>query len=111
MLHPQSRGLAKNTDRTRVESGASVSGALIHDFDAVLSELLDDFEDVDLGLYIKESALVIDAQGDEHHATIYVAGPVGVDSLAGLWDAEAFIAQHYDDYLNRIIPEFLRRWQ
>ena len=93
------------------ESGASVSGALIHDFDEVLSELLDDFEDVDLGLYVKGSALVIDTQGDEHHATVYVAGPVGVDSLDGPWDAEAFIAQHYDDYLNRIIPEFLQRWR
>ncbi len=93
------------------ESGASVSGILVHDFDEVLSELLDDFEDVDLGLYVKESVLVIDAQGNEHHASAYVAGPVGVDSLDGPWDAEEFIAQHYEDYLNRIIPEFLQRWQ
>ena len=26
-------------------------------------------------------------------------------------DAEEFMAQHYEDYLNRIIPEFLQRWQ
>lgn len=93
------------------ESGASVSGILIPDFDEGLSELLDDFEDVDLGLYVKESVLVIDAQGNEHHVSAYVAGPVGIDSLDGLWDAEEFIAQHYEDYLNRVIPEFLQRWQ
>lgn len=93
------------------EPGGSVSGVLIPDFDEGLSELLDDFEDVDLGLYVKESVLVMDAQGNEHRATTYVAGPVGVDSLDGPWDAEEFMAQHYDDYLNRIIPEFLHRWQ
>ncbi len=93
------------------ESGASVSGILIPDFDEGLSELLDDFEDVDLGLYVKESVLVIDAQGNEHHASVYVAGPVGINRLDGPWDAEEFIAQHYEDYLNRVIPEFLQRWQ
>ena len=93
------------------ESGTSVSGILIHDFDEELSELLDDFEDVDLGLYVKESVLVIDASGNEHPACAYVAGPVGIDSLDGPWDGEAFMAQHYEDYLNRIIPEFLQRWQ
>lgn len=93
------------------EPGASVSGILIHDFDEGLAELLDDFEDVDLGLYVKETVLVIDVQSDKHYASTYVAGPVGVDSLHGPWDDEEFIARHYEDYLNRIIPEFLRRWQ
>ncbi len=92
------------------EPDASVNGLLVHDVDDNLSALLDDFEDVDLGLYVRELVPVLDAQGCEHEALTYVAGPEALDHLDGVWDPEKFLEQHYEDYLARIIPEFLKRW-
>lgn len=89
---------------------ASVSGVLIHDVDDNALVILDDFEDVDLGLYAKESVSVVDTEGCEYKAFAYVAGPEAIDYLDGLWDPEEFLERYYEEYRTRIIPEFLRNW-
>ncbi|MFQ6021600.1 MAG: gamma-glutamylcyclotransferase family protein [Acidiferrobacterales bacterium] len=92
------------------EPGTSVSGMLIHEVDDASFLILDDFEDVDLGLYVKEVVSVVDAQGRERTAVAYVAGPEAANYLEGLWDPEDFLERYLEEYRTRIIPEFLRRW-
>lgn len=89
------------------EPGSSVHGVLVRNVDEDSVELLDDFEEVELGLYVKQQVKVVDDRGRILEAIAYVAGPESLGYLSEVWSPERFLERHYQDYLYRIIPDFL----
>lgn len=89
------------------EAGSQVAGALIEGVDAASIEILDAFEEVDLGLYRRVVCTVQQAQGDETDAFAYLGTPMTSDALSGIWCERDFIAAHYASYRDDIIPGFL----
>lgn len=88
------------------ESDGFVSGVLVRGVDEASIALLDEFEDVDLGLYVRQWVTVVGG-GRDSAAVAYLAGPGSRDFLSGAWHPEQFFERHYDDYRLRIIPGFL----
>ena len=89
------------------EPGASVPGVLVLDVDDEALRLIDDFEDVEYGLYDKRSVEVVVESEQSSQALAYVAGREAMGCLAGVWSPERFVERHYREYLERIIPRFL----
>ena len=89
------------------EPGVCIRGALVRDLDGEVMELLDDFEGVENGLYLKESVEVVLEGGSRLEAAAYVAGPGTSGHLSGVWCPVTFMQRHHDDYLRHIIPRFL----
>ena len=89
------------------EIGSSVQGILVRDVDEDSVEVLDDFEDVEFGLYVKRQVEIVGNSGHTSDAIAYVAGPEALDYLSGVWRPEQFLEQYYYDYRDRIIPDFL----
>ena len=90
------------------EAGSSVEGALLRDIDDDIVDLLDDFEDVEMGLYVREPVRVVHRSGTKTNAFAYLAGPAALGYLSDIWSPEQFLEHHYDEYRQRIIPNFLR---
>ena len=89
------------------EPGASVSGVLLRDMDARSAGLLDDFEEIDIGLYTR-CKVTVEIENDRAcPADSYVAGPETVGFLGEIWDPVEFCERHYHQYRDRIIPQFL----
>lgn len=81
-------------------AGATVEGVLIRGVDQETLEVLDEFEEVSKGLYVRERVAVRDRAGCERRADAYMAGPAALGSLSGSWDPQEFVEQHYAEYLN-----------
>lgn len=90
-------------------SGEQVDGVLLQDVDGDSLALLDCFEDLRAGLYVRRRRTVIVADG-ESTAEVYLCGDQVRGHLAGTWDAGAFASAYYDHYRNVVIPEFLREY-
>jgi len=87
--------------------GASVEGVLVRGIDRESFEILDRFEEVDLGLYTRESVAALDEAGRSCEAFAYVAGPRLEGCLEGTWEPTEFLDRYYETYKTRIIPAFL----
>lgn len=89
------------------EPGSSVHAVLVRDVDENDIELLDDFEEVELGLYVKQQVRVVVNGRHISEAIAYVAGPESLGYLSGVWSPKQFLERHYQDFRYRIIPDFL----
>lgn len=69
--------------------------------------ILDDFEEADVGLYMRKLAIIRLEDGQEAQVSVYAGTPKSREFLQGEWDEEKFISQHYDSYKEEIIPAFL----
>lgn len=90
------------------EPGSCVQGVLIRDIDADSLAVFDDFEDAGVDLYCRGAADAITNNGERVEAGVYLGGTVANQHLAAIWDEQTFIGRHYDNYIEKIIPQFIR---
>ena len=88
--------------------GASIQGTLIRQVDAESMRILDEFEEVDEGLFERTQRVVFGPDGQALDAFVYLPGKEVLAYLSGSWNLESFLDAHYEEYLRDIIPDFLR---
>lgn len=91
--------------------GSEVPGSVLLEVDDESLAVLDDFEEADVGLYMRKLAIIRIENGQEAQVSVYAGTPKSKQHLDGEWNEEAFIAAHYETYKNEIIPQFLAERQ
>lgn len=85
-----------------------VSGMLLQQVDQDAMNLFDSFENVDDGLYKRQTVTVTLATEKTCMAYAYIAGAAARRWIDGPWDAEEFKDRYLDIYRQKVIPKFLR---
>lgn len=111
-LHGFARYAVKNREKAQVpaiisEQGGEVVGKLYRDISRNAWALLDHFEEIDKGLYVRESVVVLLTDGASIEADTYVAGATVRNLLRGEWDAVEFQTRHLSYYMEALLPGFL----
>lgn len=84
--------------------GASVSGRVYLGLPVDALAILDEYENVDEGVYVKARLPVRTADGRTLQAQVYVAGPALDGRLEGDWDPAGF---SLDEYLDEVVQPYL----
>ncbi len=89
------------------EAGIQVAGVLVVGLNQAAVSRLDDFEEVDTGLYRRQPIEVMGPAKRLRRAQAYLAGPGLGDCLGKVWNPDRFAEQFFADYRDRVIPQFL----
>lgn len=73
--------------------GVSVEGVLVRQVDEESLVRLDRFEEVETDLFRRGRVRVVDRDGGEWDAEVYLPGPDTAAALSGPWDPEQFLAR------------------
>ncbi len=84
-----------------------VQGSILLEVDDASLAILDDFEEADVGLYMRKLAIIRLENGQEAQVSVYAGTQKSREFLEGEWDEQAFISTHYATYKDEIIPAFL----
>ena len=87
--------------------GNQIQGSVLLEVDDASLAILDDFEEADVGLYMRKLAIIRLEDGQEAQVSVYAGTPKSREFLQGEWDEQKFISEHYDSYKEEIIPAFL----
>lgn len=89
------------------EQGAHQSGKLLLDVDAQALEILDFFEEIDSGHYIRELVRVETAD-QWYSAFCYAAGPALTPYISGDWQASSVTTAQLTHLVTSVIPAMLQ---
>ncbi|MCB0344982.1 MAG: gamma-glutamylcyclotransferase [Bdellovibrionales bacterium] len=88
-------------------TGTSVDGKVFFGIDARCFELLDHFEDIDNGDYLREVVSIEMPDGTTASAQTYIAGPSLEHSLGGNWCPDTFCERCLAEFVAKVLPHYL----
>ncbi len=84
-----------------------VNGYVLMNIDLDSLQIFDKFEQIESDLYRRTSSVAILDSGEAVDVEVYLGGSLTVGCLSGEWVESEFIHKYYQEYKDRIIPEFL----